>query len=185
MLIVFGFMSTSLLSISLILRHLSVVHRLSDITRTCPLTCNIQIFFQSKKFGSFNILLKRSIVGTRYNRGCSNEYLQSMFWIKKYEYMYNPINPSFAILKWGVRGHTFHGSFRDVYIRVGIIQIKSHLSRSGFFLDQTLSNDKLNYIVVSASAEFEIKEENKRYECYTCLHISKRTSDGGNGSHNV
>ena len=33
--------------------------------------------------------------------GGSNEYPQSTFWIKT---RYSPVNPSFTILKWGMRG---------------------------------------------------------------------------------
>ena len=42
-------------------------------------------------------------------RGGSNEYPQSMFWIKNKKNRCTPVNPSFAIYKWGMRGYTFHG----------------------------------------------------------------------------
>ena len=42
-------------------------------------------------------------------RGGSNEYLQSMIWSKNKKNRYTPAYPSFAILKWGSRGYTFHG----------------------------------------------------------------------------
>ena len=42
-------------------------------------------------------------------RGGSNEYPQSMFWSKNKKNMYTRVNPSFTILKWGVRGYTLHG----------------------------------------------------------------------------
>ena len=37
-------------------------------------------------------------------RGGSNEYPQSMFRAEIRKIMYTPINPSFTILKWGLRG---------------------------------------------------------------------------------
>ena len=42
-------------------------------------------------------------------RGGSNEYPQSMFWSKNKKNRYTPPYPSFAILKWGLRGYTLHG----------------------------------------------------------------------------
>ena len=39
----------------------------------------------------------------------SNEYPQSMFWSKNKKIMYTPVNPSFTIYKWEVRGSSFHG----------------------------------------------------------------------------
>ena len=42
-------------------------------------------------------------------RGGSNEYPQSMFWIKNKKNKYTPAKPRFSILKWGLRGNTFHG----------------------------------------------------------------------------
>ena len=44
-------------------------------------------------------------------RGGSNEYPQSMFWSKNKKIMLTPVNPSFTILKWGVRGSSLHGFF--------------------------------------------------------------------------
>ena len=43
------------------------------------------------------------------HRGGSNEYPQSMFWSKNKKNRYTPTYTSFAILKWGSRGYTFHG----------------------------------------------------------------------------
>ena len=37
-------------------------------------------------------------------RGGSNEYPQSMFWAKIRKIIYTPLNPSFTIWKWGLRG---------------------------------------------------------------------------------
>ena len=40
--------------------------------------------------------------------GDSNEYPQSMFWSKNKKKMYTPVNPSFTISKWDVRGSSLH-----------------------------------------------------------------------------
>ena len=32
-----------------------------------------------------------------------------MFWSKNKKYRYFPVYPSFAVLKWGIKGYTFHG----------------------------------------------------------------------------
>ena len=40
--------------------------------------------------------------------GGSKEYPESMFKSKNKKLMYTPVNPSFTILKWGVRGSSFH-----------------------------------------------------------------------------
>ena len=37
-------------------------------------------------------------------RGGSNEYPQSMFWTEIRKIMYTPVNPSFTIQKWGLKG---------------------------------------------------------------------------------
>ena len=41
-------------------------------------------------------------------RGGSNEYSQSMFWAEIRKLMYTPVNPSFTIQKWGLRGSTLY-----------------------------------------------------------------------------
>ena len=41
--------------------------------------------------------------------GGSYEYSQSMFYSKNKKIMYTPVNPSFTIYKWGVRGSFLHG----------------------------------------------------------------------------
>ena len=49
--------------------------------------------------------------------GCKNdnfqlnflEYQQSMFQSKNKKIMYTPVNPSFTLCKWGVRGSSLHG----------------------------------------------------------------------------
>ena len=55
-----------------------------------------------------------------YRRGGSNEYLQSMFWIKTKKKMFTPLNPSFAIKMW-FNGVTFHGHvfLMQFYVAVG------------------------------------------------------------------
>ena len=40
--------------------------------------------------------------------GSSNEYPQCIFWSKNKKIMYTPVNPSFTIYKWGVRGFSLH-----------------------------------------------------------------------------
>ena len=46
-------------------------------------------------------------------RGGSNEYPQSMFWAEIWKIMYTPVNPSFTIWKWGLRGSTL---YRHVFV---------------------------------------------------------------------
>ena len=46
-------------------------------------------------------------------RGGSNEYPQSMFWGRNKKKMYTPVNPSFTILKWGLRGSKL---YRHVFV---------------------------------------------------------------------
>ena len=46
-------------------------------------------------------------------RGGSDEYPQSMFWAEISEKMYTPVNPSFTILKWGLRGSKL---YRHVFV---------------------------------------------------------------------
>ena len=47
------------------------------------------------------------------HRGGSNEYPQSMFWAEIRKLMYTPVNPSFTILKWGLRGSKL---YRHVFV---------------------------------------------------------------------
>ena len=60
----------------------------------------------------FLFLLKTLIVGTRQNR-LSEAILTSThnlcFRAKLRKILYIPVNPSFTILKWGVRGCSLHG----------------------------------------------------------------------------
>ena len=44
-------------------------------------------------------------------RGSSNEYPQSMFRAEIRKIMYTPVNPSFTIQKWGLRGQNYIGVF--------------------------------------------------------------------------
>ena len=46
-------------------------------------------------------------------RGGSNEYPQSMFWAEIRKIMYTPVNPSFTIQKWGLRGSKL---YRHVFV---------------------------------------------------------------------
>ena len=46
-------------------------------------------------------------------RGGSNEYPQSMFLSRNKTIMYTPVNPSFTISKWGLRGSTL---YRHVFV---------------------------------------------------------------------
>ena len=46
-------------------------------------------------------------------RGCSNEYPQSMVYAVIRKIMYTPVNPSFTILKWGLRGSKL---YRHVFV---------------------------------------------------------------------
>ena len=48
----------------------------------------------------------------------SNEYQQSMFGAKVRKIMYTPVNPILSILKWGVRGSSFHGHFSMMKFKV-------------------------------------------------------------------
>ena len=68
--------------------------------------------FQPKKFDFFLIFAQNIDRGYWLeppHRGGSNEYPQSMFWIKNKKNWYTPVNPSFTIKKWDMRGYTFHG----------------------------------------------------------------------------
>ena len=64
--------------------------------------------------------------------GGSNEYPQSMFWSKNKKNMYTPVNPSFTIQKWGVRGYSLHGlvfvmlSFTVDYILEDVVKLVKH-----------------------------------------------------------
>ena len=46
-------------------------------------------------------------------RGGSNEYPQSMFLSRNKKIIYTPVNPSFTIWKWGLRGSTL---YRHVFV---------------------------------------------------------------------
>ena len=67
--------------------------------------------FPLKNFDIFLIFAQN--IDCRYTleppcRGGSNEYPQSMFWSKNKKKWYTPAYPSFAIIKWGSGGYTFH-----------------------------------------------------------------------------
>ena len=48
-----------------------------------------------------------------HRRGGSNEYPPSMFLSRNKKIMYTPVNPSFIILKWGLRGSKL---YRHVFV---------------------------------------------------------------------
>ena len=57
------------------------------------------------------------------HRGGSNKYPQSMFWAEIRKIMYTPVNPSFTIEKWGLRGsklyrHVFVMTYKDPIVMV-------------------------------------------------------------------
>ena len=63
--------------------------------------------FQMKISGSFHISAQNIYCGywlEQQRRGGSNECSQSMFWAEIRKLMYTPINPSFTVQKWGLRG---------------------------------------------------------------------------------
>ena len=51
-------------------------------------------------------------------RGGSNEYPQSMFLSRNKKIMYTPLNPSFTIQKWGLRGSKI---YRYMYVFVMVL----------------------------------------------------------------
>ena len=65
-------------------------------------------------------------------QGGSNENPQSMFWSKNKKNRYTPANPSFSILKWGLRGYTFHGHIflmdgKSRFLENALIPLKSKI----------------------------------------------------------
>ena len=50
--------------------------------------------------------------------GGSNEYPQSMFWAELRKIMYTPVNPSFTIQRWGLKGSKIYVCFRDMHMKV-------------------------------------------------------------------
>ena len=50
--------------------------------------------------------------------GSSNEYPQSMFWAEIRKIMYTPVNPSFTIKKWGLRGSKL---YRHVFVMHSVV----------------------------------------------------------------
>ena len=72
--------------------------------------------FQIKSSDSF--LISAQNIDCRYSlqpprRGGSYEYLQSMFWAEIRKIIYTPVNPSFTMWKWGLRGSNF---YRHVFV---------------------------------------------------------------------
>ena len=78
------------------------------ITKTSPeifLVVKMKIF--SRKQKSFLIFVQNVDCG----RGDSNEYPQSLFWIKSKKNRYTPVIPSFSTLNKGSRGILFTDMF--------------------------------------------------------------------------
>ena len=72
--------------------------------------------FQKKKNDIFYISAQNIDSGYTLElprRGGSNEYPQSMFYSKIRKIMYTPVNPSFTIFKWGLRGSKL---YRRVFV---------------------------------------------------------------------
>ena len=85
---------------------------ITSITKTC-LFKFIENFtikkgkFSDKKFDIFHISAQNIDCGYLLEpprRGGSNEYPQCMFWAEIRKIMHTPVNPSFTIQKWGLRG---------------------------------------------------------------------------------
>ena len=74
--------------------------------------------FRKKKSDIFHISAQNIDCGYSLeppHRGGSNEYPQSMFWAEITKIMYAPVNPSFTIQKWGLRGSKL---YRYVFLMV-------------------------------------------------------------------
>ena len=56
-------------------------------------------------------------------RGGSNEYPQSMFLSRNKKIIYTPVNPSFTIWKWGLRGSTLYRHVFVMILQDGQIQL--------------------------------------------------------------
>ena len=72
--------------------------------------------FSHKKPWYFNISAQNIDCGYPLEpprRGGSNEYQQPMFWAEIRNIMYTPLNPSFTIEKWGLRGSVL---YRHVFV---------------------------------------------------------------------
>ena len=62
----------------------------------------------------------------------SNEYPQSMFWIKNKKIRYTPASPSFTISKWGIKGYFYSRTcFPDENPHFAHAQIQKNLPREG------------------------------------------------------
>ena len=64
-------------------------------------------------------------------RGGSNEYPQSMLFSKIIKIMYTPVNPSFTISKWGLRGS-------KLYRRVFVMRKQFARSVNAYFLEKKI-----------------------------------------------
>ena len=83
---------------------------MGSITKTCP--CNIQRFFKlkiatEKKKDFFNSFAQNIDCGytlEQPHQGGSNEYPQSMFWIKNKKNRYTRVKPQYYYMKVGLKG---------------------------------------------------------------------------------
>ena len=70
--------------------------------------------FQMKHSGSFHMSAQNIDCGDSLEpprRGGSNEYPQSMILSRIEKIMVTPVNPSFTVQKWGLRGQNYIGVF--------------------------------------------------------------------------
>ena len=98
---------------------------------------NLNCKFNRKKFNILGIFAQNIDRGYTLDppqRGGSNEYKQSMFWVKNQENMYTPVNPIFTIKSrvfrgWGsLHGHVcMMGTINDILF----IGNKKHSPRCG------------------------------------------------------
>ena len=71
--------------------------------------------FSAEQFWYFSYFCSKHWLWVRVRWGGSNEYPQSLFWIKNKNNRYTPVNPSFTFIKVGLRGYTFHGHIFLMY----------------------------------------------------------------------
>ena len=92
---------------------MSIVIWFLHITKTSLFKCTENFMtqkmknFQIKNFDIFHVSAQNIDCGYSLEpprRVGSNEYPQSMFLVEKRKIMYTPVNPSFTIYNWGLRG---------------------------------------------------------------------------------
>ena len=74
--------------------------------------------FSNKNSGIFHISTQNIDCGHSLElpqRGDPNKYTQSIFWVKIRKIMYTPVNPSFTIEKWSLKGLTL---YRHIFVTV-------------------------------------------------------------------